>query len=86
MAVKRNAEQLGDAYNKRLRHDDASAAHAPQASDREAQDLAVQKAELFLRNIGVCTGVHAAADAAHLRAMASQMVCSGWQGLTEQSW
>ncbi len=91
MTVKRGLEQ--DPQNqraKRLRTDDNAPTWPFDCADLNLGhgDLSLQ-ADHFLRQIGVCSGVHAAADdiiSGQYGVESRVASYHGWQGLSEQTW
>lgn len=90
MTVKRSNEELEcPSANKRSRSHYDPAVRPFDCCDLNLdQDLSFP-ADRFLQQVGVCRGIHAAADDSifGLYGVENLMACyNSWQGLSEQSW
>lgn len=90
MTVKRSHEELEcPSANKRSRrHHDAAVWPFDCCNLNLDLDLSLPAAH-FLKQVGVCRGIHAAADdnISERYEVQNKMVCyNSWQGLSEQSW
>lgn len=91
MTVKRGLSDDNQHHKaKRLCHDTGAVSWSYDRADLDLnlEDLSTQ-ADQFLEQVGVCSGVHAAADnsiSAQFRAENALADYSSWRGLSEQAW
>ena len=91
MTVKRNFSDDNQHHKaKRFRQDTGVVSWSCDCADLDLnlEDLSTQ-ADRFLEQVGVCSGIHAAADdsiSAQFRGGSVLANYSSWRGLSEQAW